>query len=223
MAYGGAHAAPSDGPFLRPSPYTAAGGTVPPVPDHVPRARLTRLERRIALSMLRIGGWRVRGALPDVPRAVVIVAPHSSNWDGIWIYCAAVAMGVRVRILGKESLFRIPMLGTVLRRYGGVPAATGEDAGTIADQWVEWLARHPHGWIGIAPEGTRKPVPRWRIGFWKIAQAADVPIVPIYLDYPDRVIGIMPAFAAGHDMHADIAELRGRYGPWRGKHHNVDG
>lgn len=193
------------------------------VPPRVPRAGLTAFERWLALRVLRMGGWRMRGTLPDVPRAIVVFAPHSSNWDGVWIYCAAIAMGVEVRILGKEALFRVPGLGALLRRYGGVPAAVDSDAGTIADQWIEWLTRHPSAWIGMAPEGTRRRVPRWRIGFWKIARASGVPIIPLYLHYPERVIGVLPAFDTSDDMAADIAALRAQYAPWKGRHHDVDG
>lgn len=213
--------APGPGSFVLPSSPDLSGILLS-VPEHVPRAHLTRFERWLALRVLRLGGWRMRGTLPDVPRAVVIVAPHSSNWDGVWVYCAAIAMGVRISILGKEGLFRVPLMGALLRRYGGVPAAVNSDAGSVADQWIDWLARHPHGWIGMAPEGTRKPVPRWRIGFWKIARSAQVPIIPLYLDYASRSIGLLPPFTPGDDMQADVAALRAAYAPWKGKFHDVE-
>ena len=76
-------------------------------------------------------------------------------------------------------------------------------------------------WVGIAPEGTRTQVPRWRIGFWKIATAAGVPIIPVYLHYPDKVIGVMPAFHPTDDMRADIARIRESYAPWSGKYHGL--
>ncbi len=191
-----------------------------PVPPQAPRARTRAWERKVATWVLLAGGWQMRGELPDLPKAVLIAAPHSSNWDGIWIYFAATAMGLDVRILGKEVLFKIPVLSFILRRYGGIPAvaAIGD---TMLQQSVRLLQQDAPCWIGIAPEGTRKQVARWRIGFWKIAHGANVPIVPVYLHYPDKVIGVMPVFHTSENMQADIAQLRERYRPWQGKYHGI--
>lgn len=198
----------------------AEASIILPMPPQAPRAGTRAWERRVATWVLRAGGWRMRGALPDLPKAVLIAAPHSSNWDGIWIYFAATAMGLDISILGKEVLFKIPVLNFVLRRYGGIPAvaAVGD---TMFDQTVRLLLQSDRCWVGIAPEGTRKQVARWRIGFWKIASAADVPIVPVYLHYPDKVIGVMPVFHTSGNMQADIAQLRESYRPWQGKHHGI--
>ncbi len=191
-----------------------------PMPPQAPRAGTRMWERKVAAWVLRVGGWRMCGELPDVPKAVLIAAPHSSNWDGIWIYFAATAMGLDISILGKQVLFKIPVLNFILRRYGGIPAvaAAGD---TMFDQTVRLLQQSDRCWVGIAPEGTRKQVARWRIGFWKIASAADVPIVPVYLHYPDKVIGVMPVFRTSGHMQADIAQLRESYRPWQGKHHGI--
>ena len=66
--------------------------------------------------------------------------------------------------------------------------------GNVLHQLTALLRDSERCWVGIAPEGTRTQVTRWRIGFWKIAEAAGVPIIPVYLHYPDKVIGVMPAF-----------------------------
>ena len=190
------------------------------MPPQAPRAGTRTWERKVATWVLRAGGWQMRGGLPDLPKAVLIAAPHSSNWDGIWIYFAATAMGLDISILGKQVLFKIPVLNFILRRYGGIPAvaAVGE---TMFDQTVRLLRQSDRCWVGIAPEGTRKQVARWRIGFWKIARAADVPIVPVYLHYPDKVIGVMPVFHPSDDMQADLARLREHYRPWQWKYHGI--
>jgi len=173
-----------------PHPPTLPGADIVlPVPPRIPRARTREWERAFSRGVLRTFGWSMRGTLPDLPRAVVIAAPHSSNWDGIWVYFAATAMGLDVRILGKPVLFRIPVLNFILRRYGGMPA----------DQFAERnMLEHANAlfrdadklWLGLAPEGTRKQVPRWKFGFWKIARQANVPIVLVYLHYPDKVVGV---------------------------------
>jgi 1-acyl-sn-glycerol-3-phosphate acyltransferase len=202
------------------SPLPHHPDVVPLLPPQAPVARTRPWERRLGNWLLRRGGWRVVGELPDIPKAVIIGAPHSSNWDGIWVYFAATAMGLDIRILGKPVLFKIPVLGFILRRYGGLPASEDPDD-RVLDQASALLRNADRLWYGIAPEGTRKQVPRWRIGFWKIAKANNVPIVPVYLHYPDKVIGIGEVFHPGNDMRADIEQLRAFYRPWQGKYHGI--
>jgi 1-acyl-sn-glycerol-3-phosphate acyltransferase len=76
-------------------------------------------------------------------------------------------------------------------------------------------------WLGIAPEGTRKRVTRWRSGFWHIARSAGVPIVTAYFNYPDKTIGVGPLFETSEDMAADLLRLRAFYAPYKGKHRDV--
>lgn len=193
---------------------------VPPLPPQVPRASTYAWERGVSRWVLRRCGWRVQGALPDIAKAVIIGAPHSSNWDGIWVYFASTAMGLDICILGKPVLFKIPALGFILRRYGGFPASADPEY-PVLEQASALFRDADRLWYGLAPEGTRKPVARWKIGFWKIAKANHVPIVPVYLHYPDKVIGIGPVFHPGDDMRADIERLRAFYRPWQGKHHGI--
>jgi 1-acyl-sn-glycerol-3-phosphate acyltransferase len=190
-----------------------------PLPPQVPRTRAKPLARWFARSILRLGGWRMVGAVPDVPRAVLLGAPHSSNWDGLWGLAAKVAMGLDVRIFAKHQLFWWP-LGPLLRRLGVIEVNRNATRG-LAEQIAQRLREEPQLWIGIAPEGTRKRVERWKPGFWKIAKAADVPVVPAYFHYPSKIIGIGEPFELGDDMEADIARIRAWYAPWRGKNRGV--
>lgn len=202
-------------------PRASAGATVPPLPPRAPRAGTRAFERGFARWMLRRNGWRIDGVVPDIPKAVIIFAPHSSNWDGIWMYCATTAIGLDVSIMGKPILFKIPVLASILRRYGGFPASEDRDL-RVVDQAEERFRASDRYWYALAPEGTRKPVTRWKIGFWKIAKASGVPIVPVYLHYPDKVVGIGPLFEPSGDMRADIEALRAFYRPWQGKHHGIE-
>ena len=192
---------------------------VPPMPPSAPRVRSSAFARWFGRSILRVGGWRVVGPLPDVPKLVLIAAPHSSNWDGIWGMAAKMAMGLDVRALGKAQLFWWP-LGPLMRRLGVIPVERSAPQGTVGEA-VRLLRSGERIWFGLTPEGTRKPVPRWKTGFWKIARAAGVPILPVYFHYPEKVIGIGPLFEPGADMDADIARLRAWYGPWQGRHHGT--
>jgi 1-acyl-sn-glycerol-3-phosphate acyltransferase len=199
---------------------TDTDDVVLPLPPNAPRVRPNAFSRWLGRSVLRLGGWRMVGAFPDLPRVVLIAAPHSSNWDGIWGFAAKLALGVEIQVLGKDSLFKVPLLGAVLRQLGVIPVDRSAAHGVV-EQAATMIRRADKIWFALAPEGTRKPVERWKTGFWKIAKAADVPVLPAYFHYPDKVIGIGPVFQPGDDMPADIARLRAWYRPWQGKHHGT--
>lgn len=195
-------------------------GRVPVLPPSLPRVRPNRFARWFGRSVLRLGGWRMVGEFPDLPRAVLIGAPHSSNWDGLWGFAAKLALGLDIRILGKRELFWWP-LGPLLRRLG-VIAVDRHAAGGTVEQLVARFARQPALWVGIAPEGTRKRVARWKAGFWKIAREAGVPVVPVYFHYPRRVIGIGAPWQPTADFEADLARSLAWYREVaRGKCHDV--
>ncbi|GAB3747038.1 lysophospholipid acyltransferase family protein [Lysobacter olei] len=202
-------------------PEPARAPIVPVLPPRVPQVPPNRFTRWLGRTILRLGGWRVVGELPDVAKVVVIAAPHSSNWDGVWGLAAKLAMGLEIRLLGKDSLFRVPVLGGVLTRLGVIPVNRSAAHGVV-DQAAALLAESDKMWFGLAPEGTRKPVERWKPGFWRIAKAAGVPVLPAYFHYPDRLIGFGPLFTPGDDLDADLARLRTWYRPWQGKHHGTD-
>ncbi|MFT4180134.1 MAG: lysophospholipid acyltransferase family protein [Thermomonas sp.] len=179
-----------------------------------------RFMQWLGRMLLRAGGWRMQGAFPDIPKAVVIAAPHSSNWDGIWGFAAKLALGVKLSILGKHSLFHIPLVGAFLRWQGVIPVDRSAAHG-IVGQAVDALRGADCMWYAIAPEGTRKRVARWKPGFWHIAHGAGVPVIPAYFDYANKVIGIGPPFVLGDDMQADIARIQRWYAPFKGRNHDV--
>ena len=175
--------------------------------------------RRTCRALLRTAGWSLVGEFPDTSKLVLIAAPHSSWWDGIWGLLIKSAIGADVRFMGKQELFRGP-LGGLLRRLGGMPIDRGAAKGVV-EQLTDQFRQHDQLWLGIAPEGTRKRVNRWRSGFWHIAHAAGVPIFPVAFHYPDKTIHLGPLFDTSVDMDADLARVRGWYAPFKGKHRNV--
>lgn len=192
---------------------------VPALPPNVPRVAPSRFSRWLGRTVLRLGGWRLVGQFPDQPRVVLIGAPHSSNWDGVWGFAAKLALGLDIKILGKHQLFWGP-LGPLMR-WLGIIAINRNAATGVVEQLAARIDAADRFWLGIAPEGTRKPVERWKTGFWKIAHAAGVPVLPVYFHYPDKVIGIGPPFDLSDDMAADIARIRDWYRPWDGKYHGT--
>lgn len=175
--------------------------------------------RRFCGWVLRRGGWRLVGELPNRGKLVLIAAPHSSWWDGFWGLLFKTALGADIAFMAKRELFRGP-LGWVLGQLGGVPIERSATHGVV-EQMVERFQQNPRLWLGIAPEGTRKRVAKWKTGFWHIAREAKVPILPVYFDYPSKTIGIGPLFDPGDDVKADLAALRDFYRPFRGKYRGV--
>jgi 1-acyl-sn-glycerol-3-phosphate acyltransferase len=170
------------------------------------------LTRSTGRTLLRLFGWRVEGELPNIPKCVAIAAPHTSNWDFFFIICAMFAIELRAHWIGKHTLFRWPW-GSYMRFLGGTPINRTKTEG-IVDQIAKTMNRHERYFLGLAPEGTRKRVKRWRTGFYHVARQAGVPILLIYLDYERKVVGIGPTFEPTGDIDRDMTEIREFY---RGK------
>ena len=192
-----------------------SAGSVLPLPPEMPQFRQNAARRSCAWCLGRCG-WRVAGTFPNLPRALLIAAPHTSWWDGIWGLLFKMALGLDITFMGKRELFRGP-LGWLLRRLGGMPIERSSTHG-IVGQIVARFDASPRLWVGVAPEGTRKPVTVWKTGFWHIARAAAVPIVPIAFDYPSKTITIGALFEPSADLAADLATLRTFYASFRGKY-----
>jgi 1-acyl-sn-glycerol-3-phosphate acyltransferase len=186
----------------------------PVVPPNAPTLRPS-LGAALCRWLYAGGGWRVAGEFPDVARLVVIAAPHTSNWDAVLGLLVKVGLRIDVCFIGKREAFFWP-LGWLLRRLGGVPIDR-RHAHEVVDEMAARFARQDKMWLALAPEGTRKKVKEWKTGFWRIAHAANVPILPVYFHYPERTIGLGPLFHPTGDMDADMAKLRDFYTQWRGK------
>jgi len=187
------------------SPHMTSSARLPVPGPEVPRAGgpLARFVGRLTLRLL---GFRVEGDLPNQAKFVVIAAPHTSNWDFPIAMGAKLALALDATWLGKDSLFRFPF-GAVLRWLGGIPVNRSASHDVVGQMKAEF-AKRPRMVLALAPEGTRKRVERWRTGFYHIAHAAGVPIVPVALDWEHRAIRIMPPFSPTGDADRDVEALR---------------
>ena len=165
--------------------------------------------RRFAHWMLRVGGWTTVGGVPEVPKAVFIAAPHTSNWDGLWALVYRVAFDIDVKFFAKHSLFWFP-LGNILRALGGIDLDRGK-AGTAVDEAIRMFETEEQFYFGLAPEGTRKKTAGWKTGFYRIAMGAGVPVYLGLLDYGHRRIGIGRKMELTGDVDADMAVIREFY------------
>lgn len=159
--------------------------------------------------------WRVTGSIPNVPRFVIIAAPHTSNWDFVIGIAAKLALRLRVTFLGKDTLFRFP-LGLLMRAWGGIPVDRSS-SNDVVNAIVGEFSRRTQLVLALAPEGTRRPVERWRTGFYHIAHRAAVPIVPVALNFASREIQILPPFHTSGNLESDLLALRRQFSGIQGK------
>jgi 1-acyl-sn-glycerol-3-phosphate acyltransferase len=188
---------------------------IPVLPPNAPRTH-NPLGRALGRFILWCGGWRIVGEFPDVPKLMMLAAPHSSGWDAVWGLAAKLAMGLRISFMAKKELFWFP-LGNVLRALGAVPTDRSSPRGVVV-QMADQFERPGPFWLLLAPEGTRRRVDKWKTGFWRIATAAEVPVFCAWFHYPDRTIGLGEVFTMTGDLETDMATLRAYYAPYVGKH-----
>ncbi len=177
------------------------------LPAAVPR-RGGPFTRALGRATLRVLRWTVVGEFPDEPKMVVIAAPHRSNWDFIVGLAVKFALSLDASFLAKHTLFRWPF-GVVFRFWGGIPVERGAATHTVAAIVSEFESRETLV-LALAPEGTRKPGTAWKTGFWHIAYAAKVPILPAVLDRERRIVRFLPVIIP-RDMDQDIRALKAEY------------
>lgn len=165
--------------------------------------------RKLARLILRLGGWTAVGGVPDEPRAVVVAAPHTSNWDGFWALVYKVAVGLDVKFFAKKSLFWFP-LGNLLRWLGAIELDRSRAVNAV-QQAIDEFEHNESFYLGLAPEGTRGMKPGWKTGFYRIARGADVPIYIGFLDFKNKRIGIGQKVDLTGDPDADLAVIRKHY------------
>ncbi len=178
---------------------------VPPMPARLPRRGRHFLQRLGRLGM-RLMGWRIEGAFPDLEKFVIIVAPHTSNWDFIAALFCDLALDLDAHFLAKHSIFVGPF-GTWLKSLGGIPVVRSASHNVVAQAAGEF-ARRERMVLAIAPEGTRRKVESWKSGYWHIARAAGVPVLPVGLDFAKRAAVIGTPRLMTDSLADDEAALR---------------
>lgn len=178
--------------------------------------RGNRFSQWIARTLMSWCGWCIEGDIPNLPKFVLIGAPHTSNWDFVLAMATLSALNIKVSWMGKHTLFRWPFKG-VLKWLGGVPVDRTNRSGGIVSQTIEVMNKRDQFVIALMPEGTRTKVHRWKSGFYRIAQGAKVPIVLVRFDYGRKVIGIGPVIEPSGDITADLAHIQSFFTGIEGK------
>jgi len=171
-------------------------------------ARKRTLCSSLCRLYLKVLGWRIEGEKPTAKKFVLAFAHHTSNVD-ILIYLPMLyALGyTQINWLGKEAIFKAPVVGAIARWFGGIPV-NRKASQDIVEQAVREIERREQIILGITPEGTRCHRDYWKSGFYYIAQGAGVPIVLGHLDYSRKVGGIGPVIEPSGDIEADVATIR---------------
>jgi 1-acyl-sn-glycerol-3-phosphate acyltransferase len=187
--------------------------------------RSTQLDAgALAAALLRCAGWRVKFDGLPARQGVVIVYPHTSNWDFVIGLLAKWAIGFPLSFWGKESLFKLPLFGRWIRWVGGVPVDRHHPRGVVG-QMIERMkaakASDEFVWLALAPEGTRSRGEAWRSGFYQVALGADVPLGLAYFDFVDKVVGVETFIRLSGDEAADMAAIERHLGHRRGKKPNL--
>lgn len=165
------------------------------------------MRRRLARLILKVSGWRAVGVVPQ--EGVLVGAPHTSNWDFILMLLVMWNGGVPPRVLIKKELFIGP-LGWFLRKSGGI-AIDRSHPGGLVEELAEQAGRGESFLVIIAAEGTRKKVQYWKSGFYRIAQATNLPIALAFVDGPSKTAGFGPSLHPSGDVVADMNLIRAFY------------
>jgi 1-acyl-sn-glycerol-3-phosphate acyltransferase len=164
-------------------------------------------------------GWQLEGQLPDASQFIMVVGPHTSNWDFVLGIVARGALKTQIHFLGKHQLF-LPPWGWIFRALGGSPVDRRKH-NNLVDAAAQLFKQDPNYKLALAPEGTRSPVSRWKTGFYHIAKKAQVPIVLVGFDFSRKTVVLHPAINTGDDIKQDMEQILSFFRTIKGRHPKV--
>ncbi|WP_317931057.1 1-acyl-sn-glycerol-3-phosphate acyltransferase [Halioxenophilus sp. WMMB6] len=190
--------------------------TLPPamaVEAFTPPAAMPRMGNRftrwLGSRLMALIGWKVAGELPNHSKLVIAGAPHTSNWDFVVAMFLVMALGVKFSYLMKKEAFIWPFKGLFMA-LGGIPIDRSR-GDQVMVQMKTWFANNDHCWVAITPEGTRSQVEKFKTGFLRIAEAAEVPVLLVAWHYPKKTFYICPLANLSGDINEDVAAIKTFY------------
>jgi 1-acyl-sn-glycerol-3-phosphate acyltransferase len=169
----------------------------------------TRIVYHVLLWIFDRQGWHVVNANPSLRKCIIIAAPHTSNWDFVYVMGARARLGLPLSYVGKKQMFRWP-LGRVMRELGGFPVDRSTSKNYVQTIIDEFEKRDEFMLI-IAPEGKRGAVTRWKTGFYHMAMGAGVPLVLGVCDYARKEVGLHRAIMPTGDYARDVSQIMDFY------------
>ncbi|OTG65496.1 lysophospholipid acyltransferase family protein [Acinetobacter silvestris] len=180
----------------------------PTLPDQVPQ-RGSPTSRHFFKNLYLAQDWGFDGEFPNLPKAVAIISPHTSYFDGFYAFLAMLGIGIQVTILGKDSLFK-PPFKSFFKWMGVIPVQRDSPHG-LTQQVIDIIHSRDKIWIALAPEGTRKRAEKIKSGFYHIAYGAQIPIVMFAFDYDQKVIRCLGVMQPTGNYEKDLAEILSHY------------
>ena len=170
--------------------------------------------RIFSILALKVIRWRVIGSLPSTKKYVIIVAPHTSNWDFFLFIFVVSVLKLQPSVLIKHTLFKGP-LSWFLKYCGAIPVNRAS-GGSLVDKIKKIYQKKDQFALIITPEGTRSANPNWKLGFHHIARSAEVPILMVYVDSASKTIGIENLFNPTQNIDEDIKQIKAFYDTKKG-------
>jgi 1-acyl-sn-glycerol-3-phosphate acyltransferase len=196
-----------------PTHFVFEGTSAKPAPYRGMFAEICSWLCRVYMSLV---GWKMRGDWPDLPKVILLAAPHTSNWDGLLMLVTAGAYRLKLKWMGKKSLAEGPF-GKIMLGLGVMPVDRGAKNGLVGSV-SDAITKASDVILAISPEGTRTRVEEWKKGFYLIADAARVPIVFAVLDFKTKIISISGWLMPSGDFDADWPLIRSHYAKAQGKY-----
>lgn len=168
----------------------------------------------IATWLLQLFGWSLVGELPANKKYVIIIAPHTSNWDFVVFILVKMVFRLKAVFIGKHTIFVGPF-GWVLRKLGGIPV-NRSSAHNVVDTIVYEFEKRDEMVFALSPEGTRSYLDHWKSGFYHIARKADVPVQIVYLNAGDKTLGLGPLLTMTEDKNSDLKKIAKFYADKQG-------
>ena len=184
------------------------------IPDHL-RANRPRILRFIGKAAMKITGWKTVGHFPRDERVVLVVGPHTSNWDFVVAMSAVLSWDINIHWVGKHSIFK-KGFRRVLRKMGGIPVnRANPDA--LKEEIIDITNKYKGFIIGLAPEGTRKKVERLKTGFLRIANDNNIKIMLAGIDFSNKTIELGEFFSPSGDVEQDLNNIKHYFSNFSGK------
>lgn len=181
----------------------------------VPR-KGNKFSQWIGKTVLTLMGWRYSGNFPCSSKMIIVVAPHTSNWDFVLGIAVVFNLRIRISFFGKHSIF-IPPFDRLLRRWGGIPIERSAQHGVV-DAMANKMKEAENMLLCLSPEGTRSPVSPWKTGFLHIAHKAEVPVFMIAFNYKKKLIEFGPTHNISDNTQHELNRIYLHYQPVQGKY-----
>ena len=174
------------------------------------------MKGKLSRFILKMWGWKIGNVIPDIPKCVIALAPHTSNYDFIIGKLAYTAIGRTANFLIKESWFVFPF-NLIFNSMGGIPVGRGRNT-SFTDTLAKEFDKRDKFQLAITPEGTRRRITKWKRGVYVSAMNAEVPIVLIGLDYDTKTISSLDVINPTGDIDADMKIIQSKFKGIQGKY-----